>query len=121
MLSCIFKFCLYFSLRKLLLSETPAINFHSRGFRCLFMFNHSHVWCLQFIFFTARKTKLREGNVFTGVCLSTGGSSAFPPCYLHSTIPHPELYPGDCTPRTPPPGTQKRAVSILLECFLVVE
>ena len=50
------------------------------------------------------QTKLREGNVFTGLCLFTG-RGVVPSCRT----------PRD---RTPPPEPQKWAVRILLECFV---
>ena len=62
------------------------------------------------------QTKLQEGNDFTGVCHSVhGGIGPYPPM---------GPYPGDVSP--PPPGPypsepQRRAVRILLECFLVLE
>ena len=62
------------------------------------------------------QTKLREGNVFTGVCLFAGGR-------VHPRM-HPKMYhPLDAAP--PPPPLQKTdgqqaAVGILLECILVI-
>ena len=58
-------------------------------------------------------TKLRDSNVFTGVCLSGG---AFPP-YLPGTIPPPR----DCIPPPQdhtPPRTTKAVGTHILECFL---
>ena len=43
--------------------------------------------------FTARKRKFGEGNIFTGVCLSTGLEGVGP-------TPPPDMGPGYHTPRT---------------------
>ena len=48
-----------------------------------------------FLLLTAA-TKLGQGNIFTGICLSTGGEGCLPQCMLGYT-------PLDQTP-TPPPG-----------------
>ena len=58
-------------------------------------------------------TKLRDSNVFSGVCLSKG---AFPP-YLPGTIPPPRTVsppPQDHTP----PRARKAVSTHILECFL---
>ena len=96
-------------------------------------------------FITARKQSLRKGNIFTGMCLSTGGGwwcatyppgttyprTTYPPGlrtpwdYIPSrlrtpwtTYPPRTTYPPDYVP--PPPWTvYVRAVRILLECILV--
>ena len=70
------------------------------------------------------QTKLREGNVFTGVCQSVHGGGeygAFPP-YPRDRIPLGTAPPsaGLHHPGRYPPQQQKRAVRILLECFLVL-
>ena len=61
------------------------------------------------------QTKLREGNIFTGICLFTGRGSDILP-WDHNFPPGPHL---SWTITPPPQGPQKRAVCILLECFLV--
>ena len=87
-------------------------------------------------------TKLGQGNVFTSVCLSTGGEGCLPQCMLRYTpppgadppweqTPRPDTPPGPDTPRSRhprtrhPPGSRlqhtvnERPVRILLECILV--
>ena len=73
------------------------------------------------------QTKLREGNVFTPVCLFRG--VGFPGCITgHMTKIQGGLYPrglptGGWAERPPPPlplELGKRVVLILLECFLVI-
>ena len=71
--------------------------------------------------FLPAATKLGQGNILTGVCLSTGGGSAsvhagiYPPCLPQCMLGY--------TP--PPPGSRlqhtvnERPVRILLECILV--
>ena len=51
------------------------------------------------------QTKLGQGNMFTGVCLSTGGC----------------LVQGGVETQPPPRRLLLRAVYILLECILVIE
>ena len=89
--------------------------------------------------FLPAATKLGQGNVFTGVCLSTGGVclsacwDARPPRTRHTT-PWEQTPPGADPPRSRPspgPGTppplgirrphmvNERPVRILLECILV--
>ena len=60
---------------------------------------------------TARKRSLGQGNMFTGVCLSTGGG-----------VPGPGgcLVPGGAWWRSPPEQLLLRAVRNLLECILVL-
>ena len=72
-------------------------------------------------------TKLREGNVFTGVCHSVhmgeGGRAVPPRPYSFGTIPSSRTVPPKIiTPWTIPllPERQKQSVRILLECFLVL-
>ena len=70
-------------------------------------------------------TKLREGNVFTRVCLFIGGGSLVPPYPLSGTIPPSATYlpsppPHTCPSGTIPPGPQKQTVFFLLECSLVI-
>ena len=65
-------------------------------------------------FIIACKQSYRKGNVFTGVCLSTGGGSLCPG----------NLYLGDSmfmgiSVRENPQYSEGRAVRILLECFLI--
>ena len=62
--------------------------------------NFQGIFWQYFKFFTARRQSLGQGNIFTGVCLSTGGRG-FP----------------DREP--PPPYGKERPVRILLECILV--
>ena len=70
------------------------------------------------IIITARKRSLGQGNVFTGVCLSTGGVG-FPPCITgHMTSIQGGLRPGG-RKVLPPPELEKRVVGILLQYFLV--
>ena len=54
-------------------------------------------WVRTFVksFLTAA-TKLGQGNIFTGVCLSTGGGGGLPQCMLGYTSPGPD--PPDQTP-----------------------
>ena len=54
------------------------------------------------------QTKLREGNVFTGVCLPTKGEGGY-------STPHPPRYMGHGILWD---TVDKRSVRILLECFL---
>ena len=87
--------------------------------------------------------KLGQGNIFTGVCLSTGGKGCLPQCMLGYTPqsrhppPPPEQTPLEQTPQeqTPqsrhppdqtPPGSSRlqhtvkeQLVCIILECILV--
>ena len=70
------------------------------------------------------QTKLREGNVFTGVCQSVHGGGGV---WCLPTIPPGSYPPWNRTSlrRTASSGKvlpqqQKRAVRILLECFLVL-
>ena len=78
--------------------------------------------------FTGLKRSLGQGNVFTPVCLSTGGTGVMmslpvmdsTPC----TAPTPWTAPPHTTPtsgqhHSPPLPVNKRTVRILLECFLV--
>ena len=86
---------------------------------------------------TACKRSLGQGNVFTGVCLSTGGEGfGFPVCITgHMTRasaqhPLPVGRPGGVRPTTPTPmlapcgilrdTVNKRVVRIRLECILVI-
>ena len=83
--------------------------------------------------FTTRKRSLGQGNIFTPVCLSTGGAGGrrccdVTPCYRQQPPPPwtapfaPDItfHPGPHSQTTPPPGTvEERAARILLECFLV--
>ena len=75
-------------------------------------------------------TKLGQGNVFTTVCLSTGG--CLPQCMLEYPPPPrgPDTHPREQTPpwdQAPPPGSRlqhtvnERPVRILLECILVLK
>ena len=80
-----------------------------------------------------------QGNVFTGVCLSTGGGGCLPQCMLGCHTPPGWRTPPDGEPpqwRTPPPDGEppldgepprgstlqhtvyERPVRILLECIL---
>ena len=68
--------------------------------------------------------KLREGNVLTCVCLSTVGLSHTHPRKEHGIRQEVTSYPLEGTwdqtgSDIIPPEPQKRAVRILLECFLV--
>ena len=56
-------------------------------------FKHFH---FEFQLFLPAATKLGQGNIFTGVCLSTGGEGCLPQCMLG--------YPPEQTPpeQTPP-------------------
>ena len=61
-------------------------------------------------------TKLGQGNIFTGVCLSTGGGVCFSACW--------DIPPGPDPPNHPPGSklqhtVNERPVRILLECILV--
>ena len=64
-----------------------------------------------------------QGNVFTGVCLSTGGGICLSACW--DAIPPPGTRQTPPGPGRPPPGSRlqhtvyKRPVRILLECILV--
>ena len=70
--------------------------------------NYSFRNWIKFQIFTARQRSVREGNAFTGVCLSTGGWGEYsPPLPIHG-------------PRILQDKVDKRAVRILLECFLVL-
>ena len=88
-------------------------------------------------FITARKRSVGQGNIFTGICLSTGGGGLLdrdrdPPDRDHRTeTPWTETPldkdPLDRDPRTEtssldrdPPYGKERAVRILLECILVL-
>ena len=62
-----------------------------------------------FLIFTTRKRSLGQGNMFTGVCLSTGGVSG----------PGGGAWSPGCLVETPPQRLLLRAVRILLECILV--
>ena len=89
--------------------------------------------CFIFVLFYRPRTKLREGNVFTGVCQSVnrrGVALCPPPFRDHYTLPlrtvPPETYtPWQYSPQqcTSPEGqwdiVSKRPERILLECFLV--
>ena len=92
----------------------------------------SFVGCKSFYYRPQRSCG--QGNVFTGVCLSTGGGGCLPLCMLGChTPPHGEppawrTPPGMENPpgwRTPPRGSRlqhtvyERPVRILLECILV--
>ena len=95
--------------------------------------------------FLPAATKLGQGNIFTGVCLSTGGGAASvhdgiyppwdqtppgpdPPGGRHTPPRPPPLGPDTPPPGpdTPPPGSRlqhsvnERPVRILLESILVV-
>ena len=76
-------------------------------------------------------TKLGQGNIFTSVCLSTGGG-CLPQCMLGyppqaPRTRHPPWSRHPPGAGTPPPGSRlqhtvnERPVRILLECILVVE
>ena len=77
---------------------------------------------ISYVLYTYRpQTKFGRGNIFTGVCLSTGGCVASTPPPPQSRHPPPKQTPPGQTPHT---HTQKRrplkrVVCILLECFLV--
>ena len=68
-----------------------------------------------------------QGNIFIGVCLSTGGGGGcLPQCMLGCHTPHPPGWRAPPGWRTPPlPGSRlqhtvyERPVRILLECILV--
>ena len=90
------------------------------------------------LIFTARKRSLGQGNMFTGVCLSTGGvpGTRYPPDQVHNpwdqVPPQPGTHPPGTrythpgtkytplTSYTPSPGpSTPPPQSILLECILV--
>ena len=71
--------------------------------------------------FTARKRSLRQGNVSTPVCLSTGGRECYDVtscCGQHLPLP-PGQHPSPWTAPPQPTPVNKLVVRILLECFLV--
>ena len=73
-------------------------------------------------FFTTPKWSLGQGNIFTCVCHSVQMGSGFPACITgHMASIGGSAFRGVCLQgvRQPPPKLEKRAVRILLECFLV--
>ena len=99
--------------------------------------------CFQYVSLLPAATKLGQGNVFTSVCLSTGGRGVClsacwdtPPPRTRSPLPLPgadppreETPPGPdtTTPGADPPGSRlqhtvnERPVRIPLECILVLQ
>ena len=74
---------------------------------------HLRMYCMH-IYRT--QAKLREGSVFTGVCLSTGCLSRGGG-YVRGWVVPPPRYMGPGILRD---TVEKRVVRILLECFLVM-
>ena len=69
---------------------------------------------------TARKRSLGQGNMFTGVCLSTGGvPGPGDACSQGGSGPEVVPAPGGVPGGDPPGRLLLRAVRILLECILV--
>ena len=71
------------------------------------------IWRSICLIFPARKRSLGQGNIFTSLCLSTG-------CGCYDVTSSYGQHPADnTTPWTAPAPGNKRAVCILLECFLL--
>ena len=66
---------------------------------------------------TACKQSFGQGKMFTGVCLSTGGLRMMS---LPVWLPGPMFLTGSLYRQIPPPKSEKQAVRILLEYFLVI-
>ena len=74
---------------------------------------NGHCTVVQIVFYpfiTTRMRSMRQGNVFTGVCLFTEGESAFQQCHLKAEPPPPQKVdprPLSSEVDPPPPPPQK--------------
>ena len=73
-----------------------------------------------YLLFTARKQSLEQGNVCIHVCLFKGGEFAFGGLPTGGQHPRSPALGGLGQTPPPPPEPGKRAVRILLKCFVVV-